>query len=234
HPNLRASFAQSGFKEPVQVIPRRVALPWRFVDLSRLDADAARAACADIERDDAALCFDAARGPLLRMTLVRLAADAHRLILSNHHIVLDGWSMPILVEELFALYRGQIASLPSPTPYKTYLAWLRAQDAVAAEAAWRRHLAGVDEPTRLAGGRGIDVAPVPQVYTLHLDAELSEALQQRARACGVTLNTIFQAAWAVWLSRHTGRRDVTFGITVSGRPPEIVGVERMVGLFINT
>ncbi|MBO9830650.1 amino acid adenylation domain-containing protein, partial [Xanthomonas sp. A2111] len=126
HPNLRASFAQSGFKEPVQVIPRRVALPWRFVDLSRLDADAARAACADIERDDAALCFDAARGPLLRMTLVRLAADAHRLILSNHHIILDGWSMPILVEELFALYRGQIASLPSPTPYKIYLAWLRA------------------------------------------------------------------------------------------------------------
>ncbi|WP_345303642.1 amino acid adenylation domain-containing protein, partial [Lysobacter hankyongensis] len=205
HPHLRASFVQSGAREPVQIIPRRVELPWRFVDLAHLDPDAARQACADIERDDASLRFDAARGPLLRMTLVRLANDRHRLILSNHHLLLDGWSMPLLVDELMALLRGQGDTLPTPVPYKTYLAWLRAQDTVAAEDAWRRHLDGIDEPTRLAGGRGLEVAPRPQVHLLRLDAATSGALQQRARAAGVTLNTLFQAAWALWLSRHTGR-----------------------------
>ena len=120
------------------------------------------------------------------------------------------------------------------TPYRDYLAWIAAQDRAAALAAWREALAGLDEATRLAphdsracaGRAGADPAEVSEASTA--------ALTREARRQGVTLNTIIQAAWAILLGRLTGRDDVVFGVTVAGRPPEIAGIERMVGLFINT
>ncbi|MFC5743180.1 non-ribosomal peptide synthetase, partial [Dyella tabacisoli] len=235
HPNLRASFMQSGFNEPVQIIPREIAVPWRLLDLSRHEPAARETAHAQVLHDDRAQAFQAAHGPLLRFTLVRLGERQHQLIFTNHHLLLDGWSMPIFLDELFALYRSRGATpLPRVTPYRNYLAWLRQQDQAAAQSAWRKYLDGVSEATRLAPTTSGKMSMLPQVFNVRLGASLSEALQQRARVAGVTLNTLFQAAWALWLSRHTGRNDVIFGITVSGRPPEIAGVEQMVGLFINT
>ncbi|MFC5743028.1 non-ribosomal peptide synthetase, partial [Dyella tabacisoli] len=235
HGNLRASFVHHGFNEPLQVIPPEIDVPWQWLDLSRHESTARDIAHAQALHEDRTQAFHAARGPLLRFTLIRLGDEQHQLVFTNHHLLLDGWSMPILLDELFALYRSRGATpLPPVTPYRDYLAWLRRQDRDAATSAWRDYLAGVSEPTRLASSTGGQASVVPQVYTACLDASLSQALQQRARAAGVTLNTLFQAAWALWLSRHTGRNEVSFGITVSGRPPEIAGSEQMVGLFINT
>ena len=177
-----------------------------------------------------------AGAPLIRFALIRLAADRHRLVLTNHHIVMDGWSMPVLVRELLTLYahRGDAAVLPRVTPYRDYLAWMAGQDRAAARAAWREALAGLEEATRLAPhdpGR----APVaPEQMRLALSATLTTALTAQARRHGLTLNTLIQAAWAILLGRLTGREDVVFGVTVAGRPPEIAGIESMVGLFINT
>ncbi|WP_433258995.1 amino acid adenylation domain-containing protein [Streptosporangium sp. CA-135522] len=220
HPNLRASFQLR--EEPVQLVHRRVEVPWREVVTADPDGVAA---------EERARRFDLAAPPLLRFALVRLAPDRHRLILTNHHILLDGWSTPLLAAELFALYEG--AEPPAAPPYKGYLAWLARQDRAAAAEAWDRALDGLDDPTLLAPHAPAD--PVqPARVTAELDDGPSRALTTLARAHSTTLNTVMQAAFGLLLAQLTGRDDVVFGGTVSGRPAELPGVERMVGLFINT
>ena len=157
-------------------------------------------------------------------------------MLTTHHMVLDGWSMPVLVGELLTLYahRGDADALPRVTPYRDYLAWLAGQDRAAAVAAWREALAGLEEGTRLASPDPGRAPVVPEQIVLALSASVTAALTQQARQRGLTLNTVMQAAWGILLGRLTGRSDVVFGVTVAGRPPEIAGIERMVGLFINT
>src|SRR5262249_1200114 len=168
--------------------------------------------------------------------LVRLGEQEHRLVLTNHHLVTDGWSIPVLVQELLALYRSKedASALTRVTPYRDYLAWIAAQDRAAAVAAWREALSGLQEGTLLAPPDHGRAPVVPEQHTLALSEKLTLALTDAARRQGVTLNTLVQVAWAILLGRLTNRSDVVFGITVAGRPPEIAGFERMVGLFINT
>ena len=240
HGSLRAGFRHENLSRPVQIIVPQVVVPWRHIDLSLLAEDARVERLAGILARDRAERFDLDRAPLLRFTLIRLAADRHRLVITNHHILMDGWSMPVLVQELFTLYadKGEAARLPRALPYRDYLAWIATQDHAAAVSAWREALAGLDEATRVAAHvathDGGPVPAVPERITLALSEPLSAALSQQARRHGLTLNTLLQAAWAILLGRMTGRDDVVFGVTVAGRPPEIAGIERMVGLFINT
>ncbi|WP_242609049.1 amino acid adenylation domain-containing protein [Actinomadura formosensis] len=236
HANLRAGFRQRKEGSPVQVVHRTVRLPWRDEDLSGLpeaDREAQARRLADAER---ARPFDMTRPPLLRFLLIRLADGLHRMVFTNHHILLDGWSTPVLQTELFALYlaEGDDSGMPRVTPYKNYLAWLAAQDRSAAEDAWRRSLDGVHEPTLVVPGAPEPGTGAPGRVRTRLTEELTSALSARARAQGVTLNTVLQLAWGTLLGRLTGSSDVVFGAAVSGRPPELAGVEQMIGLFINT
>src|SRR5205823_2211262 len=144
----------------------------------------------------------------------------------------DGWSTPVLIEELLSLYRGE-ALLP-PTPYRAYLEWLSRQDRAAARAAWGEALAGLEEATHVAPPERGRAVCLPAQHTVLLSAALTGAVGELARARALTLNTFVQVAWAIVLGRLTNRDDVVFGITVAGRPPELSGIERMVGLFINT
>ncbi|MFG2905203.1 amino acid adenylation domain-containing protein [Kitasatospora sp. NPDC048286] len=234
HPQLRAAVRTLPDGRAVQVIPREVELPWREVDLTRLDEPAREAALQELRTEERGRRFDLATAPLLRVVLVRLAEEQHALVLTNHHILWDGWSVGVLVEELFTLYRADgDADLPRVAPLRDYLAWAAAQDADTARAAWRTALAGVEEATLVAGG---DHGPavLPERLRTLLPAELTERLTAAARRRGVTVNTVLQAAWGLVLAHHTGREDVVFGAVVSGRPAELPGVERMVGLLINT
>ncbi|WP_204063187.1 non-ribosomal peptide synthetase, partial [Planobispora siamensis] len=220
HPALRVSFELRD--DPVQLVHRSVEVPWR--EVSGEDPEAVAAG-------ERARGFDLAAPPLLRFVLVRPAPGRHRLILTNHHILLDGWSTPLLAAELLTLYaEGEAAQAP---PYRDYLAWLGGQDRTAARQAWDRALDGLDEPTLVAPDAPAVPAP-PERVTAELDADLTAALTALARDCSTTLNTVMQAAFGLLLAQVTGRDDVVFGGTVSGRPAELPGVERMVGLFINT
>ncbi|MEV0634721.1 amino acid adenylation domain-containing protein [Streptomyces sp. NPDC050619] len=233
HANLRASFRQREGGRPVQVIRSQVSLPWREVDLSDLTGDARDAAWTGWLDEEQRHRFDPAEPPLLRCTLVRWAPGSFRLVLTHHHILLDGWSTPLLVGDLLALYAG--GELPQVAPYRDYLAWLSRQDRTAAETAWRAALDGLEEPTRLAPADNAALASLrPERVTVDLPEELTDALTDLARRRGVTLNTVVQSAWALLLAQQTGRADVVFGTTVAGRPPELPGSESMVGLFINT
>ncbi|MFF5263020.1 amino acid adenylation domain-containing protein [Actinomadura viridis] len=236
HANLRAGFRQRKEGTPVQVVHRRVRLPWEEADLTGLPEAGREAGARALAERERARPFDMARPPLLRFLLIRMAGDLHRMVFTHHHILLDGWSTPVLQTELFALYfaGGDDTGLPRVTPYKNHLAWLAAQDRGAAEDAWRRALAGLEEPTLLAPHAAEPGTDPPRRVRVALDADLTAALSARAREHGVTLNTVLQLGWGVLLGGMTGRSDVVFGAAVSGRPPELPGVEQMIGLFINT
>ena len=236
HASLRARFRHEHLRRPVQIILPQVTAPWRSIDLSSLDEAGREERLAAVLAQERAERFDLAGAPLIRFALIRLAADRHRLVLTNHHIVMDGWSMPVLVRELLTLYAHQADAtvLPRVTPYRDYLAWVAAQDRAGALAAWREALAGLEEATRLAAHDPGRQPVAPEQIRLSLTAPLTTALTAQARRHGLTLNTLIQTAWAILLGRLTGREDVVFGVTVAGRPPEIAGIESMVGLFINT
>ncbi|MFK4212599.1 amino acid adenylation domain-containing protein [Streptomyces sp. NPDC030920] len=228
HPNLRACFRHEGLDRPVQVVPKAVRLPWTEVDLTGLAPDAVAVRTDEVLREDAALRFDVARPPLVRATFLRHDTGAE-LVVSFHHILLDGWSLPVVERDLAALVAGR--PLPPAAPYRDYLVWLGGQDRHKAEAAWAESLAGLERPALLAPS-GPDT--VPDRFRLWLTTGLTELLVRRAAETGVTLNTLVQVSWALVLARLTGSRDPVFGAVVSGRPHDLPGVESMVGLFINT
>lgn len=232
HPNLRASFVHGNLSRPVQVIPSSVELPWRCV---RAVPDEVGV----LEAKERRRRFDVGRGPLIRFLLIELPDQHWHLAVVAHHIVIDGWSLPLFVSEMLALYRaaGNTAALPSPPrPYRDYIGWLAGRDQMASRALWAEHLKALDGPTLLSPALTATPpqAGIPRQTTLRLDRDATTALAEAARTRGVTLNTLVQMSWATMLSALTGRGDVAFGVTVSGRPGELAGVETMVGMFINT
>ncbi|MFE0647368.1 amino acid adenylation domain-containing protein, partial [Streptomyces sp. NPDC059534] len=236
HPNLRAGFHHRANGAAVQVVPRTATLPWDEADLTALPEDAAGQELAALTDAARRHPFDLGRPPLIRFLLARLGAERHRLVITKHHILLDGWSMPLFLRELVTLYEngGDTTGLPAPAPFRSYVTWLVAQDREASERAWRETLAGVEEPTLLAPGREPTGPALPEQIVHDLSPELTATLQGHAARAGVTMNTVVQTAWGLVLGRHLGRDDVLFGTTVSGRPPELPGAEHMIGLFINT
>ncbi|MFI6041549.1 non-ribosomal peptide synthase/polyketide synthase [Nocardia sp. NPDC051321] len=237
YPNLRVGFTPGPDGRPVQVVVSGVELPWRVLDVRHLgQADREQAANRLLIEDQRAH-FDMAIPPLLRLTLLVLSDRRSELVLTTHHVLTDGWSLPLLIRELLRLYcsDGTATDLPQPPAYKAFLTWLGEQDTEAGVRAWRRELDGVSEPTLLADSMrdsGTVVADVVRVE-VPLDGETGSAVQRRAGELGVTVNTVVQAAWGILLAAATGRHDVIAGATVSGRPPVLAGVDSMVGLFIN-
>ncbi len=229
HPNLVARFSQK-FAEPMQIIPADPVAPWQYVDLTgdtdNLDAQIERVCIAE----RSAVC-DLAEGPAFRAAVIRTAPDQHLLVMTNHHIVLDGWSLPILLGEVFASYYGQ--RLPPAVPYRRFVSWLSGRDLDAAREAWREVLTGFETPT-LVGPAGREGEGRREVASFTLPEEVTGALGELARTCHTTVSTVLQGAFAQLLMVMTGQRDVAFGTTVSGRPAEVFGADSMVGLLINT
>ncbi|WP_460444009.1 condensation domain-containing protein, partial [Amycolatopsis cihanbeyliensis] len=236
HANLRAGFRRRKNGEPMQVIQRDVELPWSELDLSGCTEDELSDRLREFLAGERAQRFDLERPPLLRFTLIRLSADSYWFVLTTHHILLDGWSSPLLIQELLTLYAegGRADALPPVTPYRNYLAWLGKQDREAAKEAWRDALSGVDSPTLVAPAASNLVTSPPEDVLTELSEEVTSGLTTLAREHGLTLNTMVQAAWGLLVGKLTGQNDVVFGGTVSGRPADIPGVETMIGLFINT
>jgi|CXWL01.1.fsa_nt_gi amino acid adenylation domain-containing protein len=242
HTVLRTAFDWESMDEPVQVVlseaePGLVEEDWRHVGELESALEARL-------RDDRERGFDLAAAPLLRFALLRTGEHEHQLIWSHHHLVLDGWSMPLLFRDFFLAYRAATghgaplaASLPEPRPYRDYIAWLQQQDPAAAEAFWRAELAGFKAPTGLGidrPGAGPASASAYAEHSLGMGAATTAALTALAQREKLTTNTIVQGAWALVLARLSGDSDVLFGAVTAGRPPELAGVESMVGLFLNT
>jgi len=243
HPVLRTGIFGEQREEPMQVVSKsaRVGLErldWRDAPDDGTPDDDARDSpdrlAAFLERDRRR-GFDLKRPPLLRLHLIRAGEDLHHFVLSFPHLLLDGWSVALLLREVFAFYRDPGLELPAPPPFSRYISWLRAQDREFAERYWRRHLAGFATPTRISSGTADDTAEGSyRQLRATLAPRRTAALQERARRHRLTLNTVVQGAFAALLERYTGERDVIFGVTVAGRPDDLPDAGSIVGLFMNT
>ncbi|HKV12821.1 MAG TPA: condensation domain-containing protein, partial [Thermoanaerobaculia bacterium] len=239
HGVLRTAFLWEGLDEPRQAVRRSCALPWQDLDWRGLPADEQQRRFEELRHRDrhAPLSFDEA--PLLRFALVRLDR-APGFVWTFHHLLMDGWSLPLLVQELGALYtalgEGREPALPPAWPFSDYIAWLRRQDPSRLEPFWREELAGFTAPTPLSI---IHPAKTEEdsgyaEHGLRISRELTGELKALAARHKLTLQTLTLGAWALLLSRYSGEEDVVFGSVVSGRPAALPGVETMVGIFINT
>ena len=240
HPVLRTAFVWRKTKEPIQVVGRRVVLPvhredWREMPRETWEGRLEEFLAADRERG-----FEPAKAPLMRLALMRLEEHSHYFVWSHHHLLLDGWSMSLLLKELAERYQalvGEQTYQPARRrPFRDYVGWLSKQSQEQAESYWRRTLKGYDElvPLGIESQVASQTTPSWREELHWLPATTTADLNAFARRSRLTLNTVCQGAWALLLSRYSGARDVVFGIIVSGRPAELTGVESMVGLFINT
>ncbi len=238
---LRTAFMWQELDRPMQVVlpggtPSIIELDWR--DAPESDQ---RERLREFLRNDRLTDFDLARPPLMRLALIRVADDARYLIWTHHHIVLDGWCLPIILGDLFACYAffkgGPEPGEPQSQPYRNYVDWIVSQDHTAAEQYWRKTLAGITSTTPLPTDRSPAGTQSDAGYGMHrltISAARTSALHEVASRARVTVNTLVQGAWALLLSRYCGEEDVVFGTTVSGRSADVPGVETMLGLFINT
>ena len=240
HTILRTAFLHEEVDEPLQVIRRRVKLPWVQHDWqSRLPSDQQARLTSLLEGERRG--FNLSQAPLMRLTLIRLAPEAYHFLWSYHHLLLDGWSVALILKELQVNYGAlsQEAQMLTarPRPYRDYIAWLQRQDIKRAENYWRETLKGFISPTFLGRDSFSRNNSAPKSYRQqqrYLSAEATSTLRATARQHQLTLNTFVQGAWGLLLSRYSGEDDVVFGTVVSGRPAELPGAETMIGLFINT
>ncbi|WP_250125636.1 condensation domain-containing protein [Chroococcidiopsis sp. CCMEE 29] len=242
HPTLRTGFVWKEQNEPLQVVLQRVEVPLERYDWRRLSSPEQQEQLEAFLEADRHRGFQLSKAPLMRLSLIHLAEDDYQLIWSHHHILLDGWSLPLIFKEVFAFYqvfrKGQDLHLEQPRPYRDYIAWLKQQDLSKAETFWQKTLQGCTKPTPL----GMKADPgsfsgQEQGYgkqRAYLPAPALHQLQSLARQYRLTLNTLVQGVWALLLSRYSGEEDVVFGTTVSGRPSDLAGSESMIGLFTNT
>ena len=242
HPILRSAVAYKDLEEPLQIVSAHVPLPWKDHDFRGLSAREQGERTEALLSEERSRSFDMRTAPLTRFLLIQLTDEAYRFIWSFHHILLDGWSLPLLFKDVRELYeaarQGKDARLESPRPYRDYIAWLKQQDPSDAEAFWRETLRGFRVPTPLPKGRR-NASREPsvarqEVQGRRISAAATTALLEMARRHELTLNTVVQGAWALLLSHYSGEDDVVFGATVSGRSAGLNGMDEMVGLFINT
>ncbi|WP_275888179.1 amino acid adenylation domain-containing protein, partial [Nonomuraea lactucae] len=249
HAALRTGFVWEGVPEPVQVVHEAVQVPFEVLDWSHADAEMQQARYEELVVADRERGFDVSVPPLMRVHLVDRGGDRYWLVWTMHHLTIDGWSLPIVLDEVLRAYeglcdevlrayeglcRGGRVELPAVRPFRDFVAWLAERDAVEAEEFWRSYLAGFEAATPLPVDRQATRHWDQDRRRLELSREVTAGLVRLARRARVTLGTVVQAGWALLLSRYSGERDVVFGLTVSGRPVELAGMESMVGLFINT
>jgi amino acid adenylation domain-containing protein/non-ribosomal peptide synthase protein (TIGR01720 family) len=243
HAILRTYFLWEGIKSPVQVVCKQAQLPWKEEDWRHLRNDEQQLRWQQYLAEDRKWGFDLSQAPLLRLSLICTGDRDYFFSWSDHHLLLDGWSHQVVTSDVFSLYfafiNARAAELERAPAYREYIAWLHQQDAKQAETFWRNELAGFSAPCRLwfekiADERLLTGAPEFAEETISLDDATTGKLENVARQQQITLNTVIQGAWSIVLGQHSGTKDVVFGATVSGRTAAIAGMEKMVGLFINT
>lgn len=236
HPILRTAIISKIAGEPLQVVRQQVTLPLQHYDWRDRSEREQEDALKTLLQTDQEQGFMLEKAPLLRLYLARIADDAHYFVWSFHHIILDGWSKDIVLNDFLRYYHAtmnkQDIQLEQVRPYRDYLAWLQQQDSAKARAAWQQELQGFTQPTRLPMHRqtGNEQSIEQRVSC---SAETTAALNVLARKCHVTLNVLIQGVWSLLLAYASGTHDVVFGATVSGRPLSLKGANAMVGLFIN-
>ena len=242
HSILRSAFYHDSFSVPVQCFFREAKLPVEELDYRDMDAASKQVALNAYEVADHARGFDFKSAPLMRIGLIRLEDDRYRMLWTFHHILFDGWSTPILTEEFLSTYdllvSGRALPVTQEDRFEDYVRYLERRDKDAEEKYWRGYLQGISQGTLLpfigstaerTKGKGRY-----ESLMLRFDEATTARLQRYAQSQRLTMNTLMQGVWAFLLHNYTGNKEVLFGVVLSGRPDELPGVERRVGMYINT
>ncbi len=238
--SLRTIFIWEELAQPLQVVLEVVEISWDMQNWSGISSTEQEQQLQAYLQADLQQGFSLSDRPPMRFSLIQTATDIYQLIWSHHHLILDGWCNSIILKEVFSFYEAlsnnEDLYLESSPPYKNYIAWLQQQDWRKAETFWTQTLSGLHRATKLDVESVSNLSNRVRGYAqeeIYLGADATSVLKSFARQHHLTLNTLIQGAWALLLSRYSGEEDVVFGITVSGRPTELPGVEAMVGLLIN-
>ncbi|SEK06277.1 non-ribosomal peptide synthetase [Paenibacillus polymyxa] len=240
HEALRTHFYFGRDTEPLQVVYRNRDCGFYYEDLRELDSDTRRIWLKNFKLEDKARGFDLRRDVLMRIAILRTGEDSYHIVWSFHHIVMDGWCLSLINKEVFesyaALQEGRVPELAPAVPYSRFIEWLEAQDRKAATDYWSSYLSGYEQQTTLPAvksGRKSGGYTASDWVTV-LERELTLRVEETAKRYQVTMNTLLQTVWGIVLQKYNNHRDVVFGSVVSGRPSDIIGVEGIIGLFINT
>ncbi|MCU9591018.1 bacillomycin D non-ribosomal peptide synthetase BamC [Bacillus velezensis] len=237
---LRTLFYTEWKDQPLQIVFRQKPIETAVEDIRSMNSHQRSEFIADFARRDKARGFNLTRDALMRVSILRTEEDQARLIWSFHHILMDGWCLPLVTKEVFETYYAILEQRQpkrgTVTPYSRYIEWLDQQDHKQASAYWRNYLEGYEGQTVLLQEQSSGQAKGYEKgeHEFRLGKRLTDEIKQAASRQQVTVNTWIQTAWGLLLQRYNGSQDVVFGTVVSGRPAEIPGIETMVGLFINT
>ena len=244
HTVLRTGFHFEHSKLPVQCVYKQAEMPVTIIDNRHLNELQQQTFIAEYEKNDSAAAFDFAKPPLMRIGLIRLRDHDYRMIWTFHHIILDGWSLPIIMKEFLEAYEritsGRELVEAEIDQFGKYIEYIRSQDQEQQQSYWRNYLKQTDANSALLPfiratseerNKGIGHY---RMERLHIDVATTLKLESFAQKNRLTLNTIMQGIWACLLSRYTGNQHATYGVTVSGRPEELSGIENSVGMYINT
>ncbi len=248
HAVLRTGFRWQGdLDRPMQTVFAAATLPWTEEDWRGIAASEQKQRLVARLAADRSTVFQLERPPLMRMTLLQLDEHVFHWTWTHHHLILDRWSAAMVLEQVFARYRALRSSNAAsfdnydPPPYRDYIHWLDRTDQRRAREFWASYLRGFAQPTPFPAqslsshSTMAEQNPSKFEHLLHiLPKELNESLPALAQHTHVTLNIVFQGAWACLLSAYTNTHDVVFGATQSGRTADLADVDRMIGPLINT
>jgi thioesterase domain-containing protein/acyl carrier protein len=242
HSLLRTGFVWKNQDQPLQFVLQRVEVTLEKQDWRGLSSSQQQEQLEAVLSADRSQGFNLTKPPLMRFALFQIGKDTYHFLWTQHHILMDGWCLPLILNEVLAFYKAfctnRDLSLQPSRPFKDYIVWLKQQNLSQAETFWRKKLQSFTKPTPL----GIE-AESSSFYDQKerygqqkavLSASATAALQPLVKQHHLTLNNLLQGVWALLLNRYSGEEDVVFGTTVSGRPPDLAGAESMIGLFINT
>lgn len=236
YPILRTSFLNNYGDEALQIVKEKLEANFKFIDLSS-EAENTETMVLEIKEKEKFEGFDLNKDGQTRLTVIKIRDNEFEFIWSFHHIIMDGWCMGIINEEFYLIYdsleRNKAVELQKPPAFVNYINWLSNVDHTKAKEYWENYLSGYNETT------GLPVIQQSSEYIqktkmFRIDQHTLNDLIDLGAANNITINTIFQGLWGIILSKLNNRRDVVFGSVVSGRPAELVGIEKMIGLFINT
>ncbi|MED4786968.1 amino acid adenylation domain-containing protein [Bacillus atrophaeus] len=237
---LRTHFYTEWKDQPLQIVFRQKPIEIVVEDIRSMNVHQRSEFITAFARKDKARGFDLTRDALMRVSILRTEEDQARLIWSFHHILMDGWCLPLIMKEVFETYYAILEQRQpkrgAVTPYSRYIEWLDEQDHEQAAAYWKDYLDGYEGQTVLLKEQPSNQTKgyEKEEHVFRLGKQLTEEIKRTASRHQVTVNTWIQTAWGLLLQRYNGSQDVVFGTVVSGRPAEISGIESMVGLFINT
>lgn len=240
HEALRTVFIHEGVERPVQVVLNPGAIRVTYAEREGLTGPERVKYLNDFELRDRQKGFNLTQAPLTRLAMIKLDDALFKVVWTFPHIIMDGWCMGIVLDELWRIYeslrRGDEPPLNEVHQYSDYIHWLQRQNEKEALEFWRQYLEGYQQKAtlpRIRRDNGQD-SYLLREHSFHLDEGLTSRLHALAKGCHTTLNVLIQSVWGLLLCRYNNTEDVVFGVVVSGRPAGLEGVENIIGLFINT